>query len=115
MGPQFLGGSAYPWPGFFLERMRDFIMKEETVAGIYGIETRFPFLDPEVVQEWLWLSPELKNSEYKRPLADFMRREGYPLLLGKRGFSVIDHDSTEDFDSSSTEDFDSRSTEDFDS
>ena len=32
-------------------------MKEEMVAGAYGIETRYPFLDRDVVQEFLWLKP----------------------------------------------------------
>ena len=30
-------------------------MKEELVAGVHGIEGRYPFLDPKVVQEYLWL------------------------------------------------------------
>ncbi|CAD7975664.1 unnamed protein product [Amoebophrya sp. A25] len=72
--------------------MRDFIMKEEVVAGIYGIETRFPFLDPIVVQEFLWLSAEVKNSEYKRVMSEDMREAKYPFIPGKLGFAVIDHD-----------------------
>jgi hypothetical protein len=30
---------------------------ERTVVGSAGIVTRFPFLNPDVLQEWAWLSP----------------------------------------------------------
>jgi hypothetical protein len=36
-------------------------MKEECIAGSLGIETRYPFIDRKVVQEYLNLSPDLKN------------------------------------------------------
>lgn len=63
-------------------------MKEELTGGAHGIETRYPFLDPRVVQEYLWLSRDLKNSEYKKPVADFLRRYNFPNLWGaKRGFA----------------------------
>ena len=62
--------------------------EEELTGGAHGIETRYPFLDPRVVQEYLWLSRDLKNSEYKKPVADFLRRYNFPNLWGaKRGFA----------------------------
>ena len=55
----------------------------------HGIEARYPFLDPMVVQEFLWLAPELKNSEYKRPVFDFLEAAGYELIRGKKqGFDA---------------------------
>ena len=39
-------------------------MKEEIIGGSHGIEQRYPFLDKEVVQEFLWLKPELKNKYF---------------------------------------------------
>ena len=39
-------------------------MKDEIISGMYGIEGRYPFLDFQVVQEFLWLTPDVKNSEY---------------------------------------------------
>jgi hypothetical protein len=48
--PQDLG-VLFPWGSFFLDTQRDYLMKEELVAGAHGIETRYPFLDPRVVQE----------------------------------------------------------------
>ena len=65
-------------------------MREELVSGAHGVEGRYPFLDPKVVQEFLWLSAEVKNSEYKRPIADLFRKHNYPIEFGtKKGFAVI--------------------------
>ncbi|CAE8601256.1 unnamed protein product, partial [Polarella glacialis] len=41
---------VFPWPSFFLGTQRDYLMKEELVAGAHGIEGRYPFLDRAVVQ-----------------------------------------------------------------
>ena len=53
-------------------------MKEELVAGAHGVEGRYPFLDVDVVQEFLYLSAAVKNSEYKRPIADLLREHTFP-------------------------------------
>ena len=53
-------------------------MKEEHVAGSYGIEGRYPFLDKYVVQEFLWLTTELKNREYKSPLDNYLVMNKFP-------------------------------------
>jgi hypothetical protein len=64
-------------------------MKEELVSGAHGIEGRYPFLDPKVVQEFLWLKPELKNAEYKKPVADFLRAHRVPTAWGRKiGFTA---------------------------
>lgn len=41
----------FPWPSFFLGTMRDYLMKDEIISGLHGVEGRYPFLDFEVVQE----------------------------------------------------------------
>jgi hypothetical protein len=65
-------------------------MKEEYIAGAYGIETRYPYLDKQLVQEFLWLTPELKNKVYKAPLDFYMTSQKYPFEKGvKRGFSPL--------------------------
>ena len=46
--------------------------------GVYGVEGRFPFLDPAVVQENLYLAADLKNAYYKAPIQLFLRKHGYP-------------------------------------
>mmetsp|Transcript_43037 Transcript_43037/g.78642 ORF Transcript_43037/g.78642 Transcript_43037/m.78642 type:complete len:581 (+) Transcript_43037:68-1810(+) len=81
---------VFPWSEFFLSTQRDYLFKEEHVAGAHGVEARYPFLDPRVVQEFLWLAPEVKNSEYKRPLHDAFVEWGYPFEPGKKlGFSAL--------------------------
>jgi len=53
------------------------------------VEARYPFLDPKVVQEFLWLAPEVKNREYKAPLHDAFANWGYPFEKRKKtGFAA---------------------------
>eukprot|EP00928_Gymnodinium_smaydae_P001508 TRINITY_DN10549_c2_g1_i1.p1 TRINITY_DN10549_c2_g1~~TRINITY_DN10549_c2_g1_i1.p1 ORF type:complete len:595 (+),score=134.34 TRINITY_DN10549_c2_g1_i1:73-1857(+) len=79
----------FPWAEFFLSTQRDYLMKEELVAGAHGMEGRYPFLDARVVQEYLWLSSDLKNAEYKAPVYDLFTRHGYAFERGKkRGFAA---------------------------
>lgn len=83
-------GALFPWQEFFLSTQRDYLFKEEHVAGAHGVEARYPFLDPQVVQEFLWLAPEVKNREYKAPLHDAFVRWGYPFeRRTKKGFSAL--------------------------
>ena len=69
---------VFPWKNFFDNTQRAYLMKEEYVSGSHGIEGRYPFLDKMVVQEFLWLTPELKNSTYKSVLHQYMEESGYP-------------------------------------
>ena len=78
---------VFPWESFFLGTQRDFLMKEEVVGGAHGIESRYPFLDPQLVQEFLWLHDEVKNSEYKKPIFDYLSSLSYTIVRGrKQGF-----------------------------
>ena len=62
-------------------------MKEEHVAGAYGIEGRYPFLDKYVVQEFLWITSELKNKNYKSPLCNYLTINNFPFEKNqKTGF-----------------------------
>lgn len=80
--------TIFPWCNFYFGTQRAYLMKEELTGGAHGIETRYPFLDVDVVQEYFWLSPQVKNSEYKRPIADYLRLTGFPNAWKlKRGFS----------------------------
>ena len=84
--PESLDG-FFPWYSFYNGTQIQYLNKEEYVAGAYGIETRYPFLDVELVQEFLWLSSELKNKVYKAPLSEYLSRNKYPFQRGiKTGF-----------------------------
>jgi asparagine synthetase B (glutamine-hydrolysing) len=77
------------WKSFYYGTQQDYLGKEETVSGKYGIEGRYPFLDCELVQEFLSLDVNLKNQIYKAPLHYFMRVTKYPFDVGNKiGFTV---------------------------
>jgi asparagine synthetase B (glutamine-hydrolysing) len=79
---------VFPWRSFFFGTQISYLCKEEHVAGSYGLEGRYPYLDKALVQEFLWLSPRLKNLHYKAPLHEYLSRQNYPFALGEKiGFS----------------------------
>lgn len=78
------------WPNFDSSYGRNIIQMFERVCGCFGIEARYPFLDKQVVQEFLWLSDSLKNKEFKQCLAQYMRKTNFPFLENKKcGVKVI--------------------------
>jgi asparagine synthetase B (glutamine-hydrolysing) len=68
----------FPWENFYEGSQRAYLAKDEYVTGAYGVEGRFPFLDAKVVQEQLYLAPNLKNTLYKAAAQLYMRKYGYP-------------------------------------
>ncbi len=79
----------FPWPNFFGGQNESFIAKEEYTASLFGIETRYPFFDKKLVQEFLWLTKELKNKYYKAPLYHYLKTNNYPFEPNeKMGFKT---------------------------
>ena len=79
----------YPWKNFFNGTMRKYLTKDEYIIGCLGIETRYPFLDKKFVQEFLWIKAELKNKQYKAPLAEYLNMYNFPYSKNeKKGFNV---------------------------
>tara|TARA_B100000579_G_scaffold45520_1_gene31757 strand:- start:20601 stop:21938 length:1338 start_codon:yes stop_codon:yes gene_type:complete len=77
----------FPWGSFFDSSMRTYINKEEYVGGSFGMEIRYPFLDIKLIQSFLSLKAELKNSNYKAPLHHILEKYSYPFEKNiKRGF-----------------------------
>jgi asparagine synthetase B (glutamine-hydrolysing) len=77
----------FPWKKFYGDTQRSYLFKDEFILGRHGVEGRYPYLDKQVVQEFLWLTPELKNRAYKAPLVDLLKKYHYPYESGrKRGF-----------------------------
>jgi len=67
--------------------MESYIAKEEWVGGSFGIEMRYPFLDKQVVQEFLWIHQDLKNRTYKSVIDYMLTKNNIPYEKGiKRGF-----------------------------
>lgn len=74
--------TVFPWENFFTGTQEEFLYKDESIAGLYGIESRYPFLDKELVQEFLWLSEDLKNANYKSPLDFYLTKNNFPFAKG---------------------------------
>jgi asparagine synthetase B (glutamine-hydrolysing) len=81
--------TIFPWASFYGSSQESYLMKEEQVAGSYGIEARYPFLDKYLVQEFLHLNVNLKNKRYKAPLAELFEKYDYPFKANQKiGFSI---------------------------
>jgi asparagine synthetase B (glutamine-hydrolysing) len=79
--------TIFPWASFYGSTLESYIAKEEYVGGSFGIEMRYPFLDKQVVQEFLWLHQDLKNKEYKAPIYTYFTTNNFPFEKQiKRGF-----------------------------
>jgi asparagine synthetase B (glutamine-hydrolysing) len=79
----------FPWHKFYDGTQIQFLNKEEYIAGHFGIETRYPFLDNNLVQEFLWLDSKLKNSKYKSCISHYLTNNNFPVALSeKRGFNT---------------------------
>jgi len=76
--------TIFPWNSFYGSSMESYLAKEEYVAGAYGIEARYPFLDKQVVQEFLWLDVNLKNSTYKSVLHDYLTQNAYAFVPNQK-------------------------------
>lgn len=86
--PENLAG-FWPWYNFYDGTQIKYLNKEEYVAGHFGIEARYPFLDYTLVQEYLWLSSKLKNHRYKSCLDEYLTINNFPFEQNKkRGFNI---------------------------
>jgi asparagine synthetase B (glutamine-hydrolysing) len=83
---------VFPWPNFFEGSMKNYLKGDEYVGGSFSYETRYPFCDKDLIQEFLWLKPNLKNdfkgSNYKPALTSYLDKEQFPYHLKKCGFNV---------------------------
>ena len=80
-------GVKAPWKNFYGSWNRVFLGATERVGGLFGIETRYPYLDYSVVQEFLNLSPKLKSHYYKAPITNRLRELNFPFHFKKYGFA----------------------------
>jgi asparagine synthetase B (glutamine-hydrolysing) len=79
--------AIFPWNSFYGSSMESYLAKEEYVGGSFGLEARYPYLDTKVVQEFLNLTQNLKNSVYKSVIDNYLTMHNYPFARGeKRGF-----------------------------
>ena len=76
--------TIFPWASFYGSSQETYIAKEEHVAGSFGLETRYPYLDKYVVHEFLSLAPKLKNSKYKSVLYNYLTENNYPFCENEK-------------------------------
>lgn len=85
----FFGGS-FPqhlelvWPPPSNHLILDYTHRLDTVTGYYGVESRNPFLDIDVVQNWLNTSVKLKNYGYKQWMNEIMASVNYPFAPNEK-------------------------------
>lgn len=82
----------FPWFNFYTGSQSNYIRGQEYIGGCFSFETRYPYLDKKVVQEFLWLTPELKNGksseDIKPALMNYLNINNYPYKIEKFGFNV---------------------------
>jgi len=79
---------VFPWRNFYEGSMKNYLLSDEYVAGSMGYETRYPFLDKQLVQEFLYLTPQLKNKMSKYPLVYYLEKYNNPYTTQKFGFNT---------------------------
>ncbi|MBF9031609.1 hypothetical protein HKCCE3408_14500 [Rhodobacterales bacterium HKCCE3408] len=74
----------FPWASFFGSTQAAYLSKEEMVAGSFGMEARYPFLDVPLVQHFLTLKPEIKNEAYKSVIQSYLKSHDFPFAVGQK-------------------------------
>jgi asparagine synthetase B (glutamine-hydrolysing) len=78
----------FPWKSFNGEWLHNYISLMDYIGAGHSLESRFPLLDKNVVQEFLYLKPELKKLYIKSPLYNYIKINNYPINDNKIGFIV---------------------------
>ena len=76
-----------PWKNFYDGWNAAHLAAIERVAGAYGIETRYPFLDFDLIQSFLALPTHLKAKVYKAPMVEILKNLKFPYHDVKIGFT----------------------------
>ena len=79
----------FPWKNFFEGSQRNYLDAFEKCGGSLGYEFRYPFLDTNVVQEFLSLSHHLKNNQVKPAVQSYLKLNNFPFEMNaKIGINV---------------------------
>lgn len=89
------GNLKKPWENLMGGWNRVFIGGIERISGLFGIETRYPFLDFDLVQEYTNLHPKLKMNGFKPPITNRFFELAFPYHERKQGFQGYQNDDTE--------------------
>lgn len=79
-----------PWKNLHQGWNAVFLGGTERISGLFGIETRYPFLDRELVQSFINIKPKLKSVTFKGPIAKYFDLIKFPYIEQKQGFAGFD-------------------------
>jgi asparagine synthetase B (glutamine-hydrolysing) len=79
-----------PWKNLNAGWNAVFLGASERISGLFGIESRYPFLDRVLVQSFIDLKPDLKGRSFKAPIAACFDRADFPYTDRKQGFAGFD-------------------------
>lgn len=86
------GRTGYAWPEDlrlvwpyhnYHRRLSYNNLRPDIICGYFGVETRNPLLDIDLVQAWINTRVDLKNSGYKSWMVKYMQEAGYPYTFDK--------------------------------
>jgi len=78
--------TIFPWFHFEENNVRKICDNWETSFLYHGVEGRNCFLDKYLIQEFLWLTPKLKNKRYKHFIKDYLENRNLQLPNARVGF-----------------------------
>ena len=73
-----------PWNILIKRNIEELPADSTTHTQIFFELIQYPFLDKNVVQEFLWLKPELKNSQYKSVIDNYFMKNNFSFSRGKK-------------------------------
>lgn len=76
-----------PWKNLHAGWNAVFLGATERICGLFGIESRYPFLDRTLAQSFINLRPELKGRHFKAPIAAYFDSASFPYTDRKQGFA----------------------------
>jgi len=76
--------TIFPWHLYACYPMEVDIPIVEYIDGLYGIDTRHPYLDRKLFQTWLNSDLQIKNGAYKNWLAEYFKQHNYPFAPNQK-------------------------------
>lgn len=89
----------YPWRHLKEGRMQQYLLKEEVIASIFSIETRYPLLSISSLISYMYNYQAKYRKFYKGPIEEELIRLNFPVDLTrmKRGFNPYSMDRSKEF------------------
>jgi len=89
----------FPWMHAMDGHMKRYLLKDEIIASLTSIETRYPFLDLDLFLALLGLSSSCFNDYYKGPVENLLSSLSFPYSVTrlKRGFNPLSMDRSSHF------------------